>query len=127
MNRIPILLLLLVLTAMLSVAAAPGLLLTKEFVGPLPGWMNVKTDFGAVGDGKADDTAALQKTLDALAKGGANTRCVLYLPAGSYRTTATLVFENRLEVAVFGEDPARTRVLYDGPAGESILRCNGVS
>lgn len=43
-------------------------------------------DFGAVGDGKADDTAAIQKGLDALAPVGG----VLYLGAGAFTITATL-------------------------------------
>lgn len=43
-------------------------------------------DFGVVGDGKADDTAAIQKGLDALAPGGG----VLYLGAGLFSISATL-------------------------------------
>jgi hypothetical protein len=49
--------------------------------------INVK-DFGAVGDGKADDTAAIQAALDKAAetqRGG-----VAVLPAGEYRVTDTL-------------------------------------
>jgi len=44
------------------------------------GWLNV-TDFGAVGDGKTDNTAAFQKALDAAAerRGG-----VVYAPPGNY-------------------------------------------
>lgn len=42
---------------------------------------NVK-DFGAVGDGVTDDTAAIQSALD--------TCRVVYLPAGVYKTTGTL-------------------------------------
>ena len=38
----------------------------EEFVRPLAGWKNVKTDYGALGDGKADDTAAIQRALDDL-------------------------------------------------------------
>jgi hypothetical protein len=43
--------------------------------------------FGAAGDGVADDTAALQATLDAWYAGGGGT---VYLPAGLYRVTETL-------------------------------------
>src|SRR5512142_905589 len=43
-------------------------------------------DFGAKGDGVADDTAAIQKALDAVA----GTRGVVHLPAGSYRLSGTL-------------------------------------
>src|SRR5215218_1552283 len=60
----------------------------EEFIGPLPGWKNVRTDFGAVGDGRADDTAALQRALDALV--GPGTATGLYIPAGRYRITRTL-------------------------------------
>ncbi|MBR7092015.1 MAG: hypothetical protein IKI50_02380 [Clostridia bacterium] len=42
-------------------------------------------DFGAVGDGKADDTAALQQAAE---QGGS-----LYFPAGTYRVTGRLVVE----------------------------------
>ncbi len=38
-------------------------------------------DFGAVGDGKTDDTAAFQKALDAVGKAGGGT---LYAPRGNY-------------------------------------------
>jgi hypothetical protein len=43
------------------------------------------TDFGAVGDGVTDDTAALQGALDSNA--------LVIMPAGKYRTTANLVID----------------------------------
>jgi len=47
-------------------------------------------DFGAQGDGRADDTAALQKALDrTFAAGGA----LLTIPPGTYRVTRTLHIE----------------------------------
>jgi hypothetical protein len=47
-------------------------------------WLNVK-DYGAQGDGAADDTAAIQAALAACPMGG-----IVYLPAGAYRTSAPL-------------------------------------
>ena len=44
-------------------------------------------DFGAVGNGVVDDTAAIQAAINSL---GANTGGTIYLPAGTYRTTSTL-------------------------------------
>ncbi len=46
---------------------------------------NVK-DFGAKGDGTADDTAAFQKALDSAAKGGG----IVFVPAGTYLVKGTL-------------------------------------
>jgi hypothetical protein len=44
------------------------------------------TAFGAVGDDSADDTAAIQKAIDATAPGGA-----LFVPPGIYRITSALL------------------------------------
>jgi hypothetical protein len=55
-------------------------------------WINVKTDAlpAAVGDGQADDTAAIQRALAALRDGS-----VLYFPPGTYRITAPLTLRKR--------------------------------
>lgn len=50
------------------------------------GTLNVK-DFGAVGDGLADDTAAIQAAIDAAENAGGGT---VYLPPGMYKTTSTI-------------------------------------
>jgi hypothetical protein len=91
-----------------------------EFIGPFPSWKNVKTDFGAVGDGKADDTAALQKALNAMQHG------VLYLPAGTYRITSGLTMTSQIFMNVIGENPETTIIKWDGPQGGTMLYCNGV-
>ncbi|WP_228990076.1 right-handed parallel beta-helix repeat-containing protein [Streptomyces sp. DH8] len=47
-----------------------------------PGWHDVRT-YGAKGDGRTDDTAAIQAALDACEPGNS-----VYLPVGQYRTSA---------------------------------------
>ena len=103
-----------------------------EFVGPFPSWGDVKRDYGAVGDGVADDTAALQRALDDL---GADFRhfdglphpYVLYLPAGTYRITHGLNLVARPAVGVLGEDPATTIIKWDGPTNGVMILLNGFS
>lgn len=48
-------------------------------------WLNVK-DYGAVGNGVADDTAAIQTALNAVPTNGG----VVYFPAGNYLITSSL-------------------------------------
>ena len=52
---------------------------------------DVRAEFGAAGDGVADDTAALQAALDAACGAGSERSGIVYLPAGTYRLTGTLV------------------------------------
>jgi len=47
-------------------------------------------DFGAVGDGTTDDTAAIQAAI--------NTGASVYLPTGTYKITSTLTFPNTISV-----------------------------
>ena len=97
----------------------------EEFIGPFPSWADVQRDYGAVGDGQADDTAALQKALDDLHREDRRF-FVLHVPAGTYRVTRTLVlFRERhnesKDVALIGEDPATTVLRWDGPADGVML------
>lgn len=96
-----------------------------EFVGPFSSWANARTDYGAVGDGLADDTAALQRGLSAIREDGHAP--VLFLPAGTYRITATLVLAYGINLSVVGEHPERVRIVWDGPAGGRMLWVNGVA
>lgn len=59
----------------------------KEFV-------SVK-DFGAIGDGVTDDTAAIQSALDALPNGG-----VVYFPPGTYRIARNIGTNDRWGIKV---------------------------
>jgi hypothetical protein len=52
---------------------------------------DVKKKYGAKGDGKADDTAAIQQALDDTTGPPAKRTGIVYLPNGTYRLTKTLV------------------------------------
>ena len=81
----------------------------RALAGNLRGAVSV-TDFGAVGDGVADDTAAIQAALDA-AKGADNTaegRSVFSLyfpsrPGGFYKVTDTLVIDGTNGLVIYGD------------------------
>ncbi|HET6251051.1 MAG TPA: glycosyl hydrolase family 28-related protein [Tepidisphaeraceae bacterium] len=110
-----------ILIAVAFVSAASD----DEFNGPFPSWRNVKTDYGAVGDGKADDSAAIQKGLDDLQKH--EKAVVLFIPAGTYRITQTLHTLRKSHndcqgVALVGEDPATTTFIWDGQAGGTVFK-----
>lgn len=97
----------------------------EEFVGPFPSWANVKEVYGAVGDGIADDTDALQQALDEVATPGH--AAIVYLPAGTYRITRTLDFVARLSASLIGDDPTTTTIKWDGPADGEMMVANGVA
>jgi len=66
-------------------------------------------DFGAVGDGLTDDTAAIQAALDAAAN--RQVPAVVYLPSGAYRITSTLKIASTIsmvgEYSGVGPPPAQ--------------------
>lgn len=66
-------------------------------------------DFGAVGDGVTDDTAAIQAAIDAVVTTGQK----LYVPAGTYIITDELVANGSLKI--FGD------------GASSVLDCSGLS
>jgi hypothetical protein len=74
---------------------------------PVSEWVSVRST-GAKGDDKADDTAAIQKAIDA--------HRVVYLPAGFYRVSDTLRL--RPDTVLIGLHPSLTQiVLPDGTSG----------
>jgi len=88
---------------------------------PRSDWVNVLS-LGAVGDGMADDTPAIQKALDGVRSGS-----TVYLPAGTYRVTKTLRLTGPLiGVSVIGHG-RDTTLRWDGPAGASLLVDDGVA
>ena len=83
--------------------------------------LNAKTDCGAKGDGKTDDTAALQKGLDDSC--GINGKSkVLYVPNGVYRVTQTLVVKNALGPWLYGESRDGVVIKLD----DGVKNCNAV-
>ena len=119
--------LLLLLVALVVPLRALDQSTTEIFAGPFPSWKNIKTDYGAVGDGVADDTAAFQTALNALKLTISNPWSVLYVPAGTYRITKTLTTKRTehndyLGAALIGADPVTTKLVWDGPKDGAMLR-----
>ena len=95
-----------------------------EFIGPFSSWINVKTQYGAVGDGVTDDAAAIQSALNAIGNPG-STVSVVYFPAGTYKIGSMLTFNGKADAAMIGEDPATTKILWAGSASGTMLQING--
>jgi hypothetical protein len=88
---------------------------------PRSDWANVK-QLGAVGDGVADDTDAIQKAFTAVRDGS-----TVYLPAGTYRITRTLTLIGPLiGVLVIGHG-RETKLVWDGEAGGKLFKDDGVA
>src|SRR5262249_9541305 len=111
--------------ALLFIAYFPARALTStvedEFVGPFSSWTNVKTTFGAKGDGVTNDTVAIQNALNAIKSGMVN---VLYFPAGTYKITSGLTLNTASAtrtVEIIGADPATTRIKWAGATGGMML------
>jgi hypothetical protein len=103
-----------------------------EFNGPFPSWANVKTRFKAQGNGKADDTRALQAALDSLSttidqdfnRAPGKRYVVIYLPAGTYNISNTLTLSGKIGVSFIGEDPSRTIIKWTGGDNDTMFFSN---
>ena len=96
-------------------------------------WLNVKTNFGAVGDGVTDDTIAFEYALNALASPTSHAN-VLYIPAGTYKITSSLDFISTncnmycTGKSIIGESPANTILKWQGDAtGSAMLTLDGIN
>jgi hypothetical protein len=101
---------------------------------PRAGWVSVTDPFcGAKGDGKVDDTAAIQKCLSNMTSGS-----VLHFPPGTYRITSTLEVgcvvnpipkkgQCGLIASQFYGHGAATILEWDGPANGTMLWSHGVT
>ena len=80
---------------------------------PFASWIDVKAECGAIGDGVADDTVAIQMGLD-MTYAEKTKKRVLFFPAGTYRTTSVLKVLRKqggesLGIGMQGEGMERTR------------------
>lgn len=106
---------------------------SETFVGPFANWLCARSAasgtcgaaaggyYNAAGDGTTDDTAALQNCLNALNA----THPVCWVPAGTYKITATLILggagspaTGAQSVGLIGADPATTSIVWGGPPSE---------
>ena len=98
--------------------------ITALAVQPMSDWVNVR-DFGAKGDGVADDTAALQRCFDRLDDG-----MTVYVPRGTYAVSSTLVLRHPrkrlLGVSLVG-DGVDSVFLWKGPAFGRVIRLAGLA
>jgi hypothetical protein len=76
-------------------------------------WWNVK-ERGAVGDGVANDTAAIQATIDSMPVGGG----VLYLPAGTYKITSQLTVYPT--ISIIGDGIRATKIQQASTSANGI-------
>lgn len=87
--------------------------------GALPSYFNVK-DYGAVGDGVADDTAAINRAIAAAAvpvTPSLATGAVVYFPTGQYEITSTIDLPNR--VALHGPNGRGAKIQASKSFGTS--------
>ena len=120
-----------VLLLIIIILFAAGLSAQEEFNGPLPGWANVKTRFGAKGNDKDDDTKAIQMAIDSLTQPiinyntGKKAYMVIYLPAGVYNVSSTLTLKGKIGISFIGESPLTTIIKWKGPDSDTIFTANG--
>lgn len=104
-----------IFVTMLSVFGAAGLARAD--------CQNVR-DYGAVADGKHDDTTAIQAAINAvvtpLKRGGS-----VCLPMGDYRITHTIVVDDVVGIRLVGDGGA-TRLLWDGDDRSPLLLLSSV-
>lgn len=62
-------------------------------------------DFGAVGDGATDDTAAIQAAIDSFSVSGA-----VYFPKGTYKVSATINLVNKHRISLIGDGVSVTAI-----------------
>jgi hypothetical protein len=103
-------------------AGTPNIVISMDVApGPFASWLNAKTGYGAVGNGVADDTTSVQNCLTAAVSGTA----ICYFPAGTYKITTTLVFQNETGGGMIGHTAADTSIKWGGSSGGTLMDVSG--
>ena len=71
-------------------------------------WINVETDYGAVGDGSTDDTTAINNAI--AAANSATYGATIYFPPGNYKVTAALTPITKSGVKLVGAGIGQTKI-----------------
>lgn len=79
-------------------------------------------DFGAVGDGVTDDTAAIQAAINACAGTTVGTAKTVYFPAGDYYISAPIEIPNY--TSIIGDGPSKSRINLQGKPYTSHIFTN---
>ena len=99
-----------------QVPAPAGGTLTGHQIHPGAFYPFAVDKFGAVGDGVADDTSAIQAAIDAAADAGG----VVWFPNGRYRVIGTLTL-TASGVQVVGESRAGAVIVFDDTADRGLV------
>jgi len=94
--------------------------LTKATYSMINGASLNVLDFGAVGNGVADDSAAIQAAINATPDAGGS----VYFPNGTYLVNTGITLKSR--VTLFGNDRNNTTI-KDGTAGITVLGLSGTA
>jgi hypothetical protein len=105
------------LTVTQNVTFFRSAVLSTWSVGGFSEALDLRKDFGAVGDGIADDTAAVQAMLNSTQ---VHSNAVVFVPPGTYKLTQTCKLGQDTEtmqprLVLVGSDPAKTIFKWTGP------------
>ena len=92
---------------------------TNEWNGPFASWDDIKTTYGAVGDGTNDDTGALSNAFANVGLSGHSP--VVTWPAGTYKVTHELLFQLRDSVRFVRKSGTRPIIKASGAMSDHIL------
>jgi hypothetical protein len=98
-------------------------------VGGFTEALDLRRDFGAVGDGIADDTAAVQAMFNSTL---VHSNAVVFVPPGSYRLTQTCTLGNGTDgmaphLVLLGLDPSKTIFQWAGAGTGPVFQFSDCS
>jgi hypothetical protein len=117
------------LTVTQDVAFFRSAVLSTWSTGGFSEAFDLRKDFGAIGNGVADDTAAVQAMLNSTQL---HSNAVVFVPPGTYRLSQTCTLENdnagmAPRLVVVGLDASRTSFRWVGSETNSMFQFTGCS